>query len=97
MKYKGEAIKNKKVIEEGYFNGGHPREVTRKLVSLMKDKNKEYDRSIIYIANEAGEKWMFSVKRTNGTTFVRPIKSSSMLNQDELDMIFSGNQRIVET
>ena len=91
MKYKGEMFRNGRVVSQGYFDGTHPKEVVRKIL-----KNKKPMNSLIYIVNEYGELWAYSIKNNNGKYFVRPMKSKNALNQDDLDLVFMGKKKIID-
>ena len=92
MEYKAEVLQNEKIVKEYYFhNLSHPRQVVRNVVVNLKGVS----HYIIGIVNDCGDLWKFSVIKKSKGIFVRNIeRSSAILNRDDIDMVFSGNQKI---
>jgi len=93
MKYKAEVVKDRVIKKDYYFkNRSHPNQVARYIVTSLKGK---LDYFIIYIVNEVGEVWRYSVMKANNKLFVRQMdKGKELFSKDDMDMIFTGNKSI---
>lgn len=95
MKYKAEVLHNFRVIGSFYYsNLSQPNQAVRNVVERMKNKVSCF---LVVVVNDIGEVWKYSVmKKPDGKLYVRKMaKSDTILNRDELDMIFTGNRTIV--
>jgi len=95
MKYKAEVLNHSIVQAEFYYNNlSHPNQVVRNVVSKMKGKINYF---VVVVVNEVGEVWKYSVmKKPDRKFYVRKIdKGNTILNRDEIDLIFTGNRNII--
>lgn len=80
------------VVTETVMNATHPSQVARKLTERTKRQYPGLMIFIIYVANERGEMWIYSVKQHDGKYQVKPFNMNLYpLNKDEVDMVFSMN------
>lgn len=87
MDYMTEVYK-KGVVKQLLFNNfTHPKQVARKTVKSVKD----LDRYLLYVVNDIGEVWAYSVKKSEGKSHLRPMAlKRTILSKDETDLVFSG-------
>jgi len=94
MKYKAEVMYKSKVVAEYVFTKlSHPNQVVRNVIMRVKNR---FSYFIVYVVNDAGEVWRFSVmKHKDGKFYVRKmVRENKIFTKDDIDMIFTGNQRI---
>lgn len=64
------------------------------ITSMLKGKLDYY---IVYVVNEVGDVWQYSVMKKERKIYVRQMdKANIIFSRNELDMIFTGNKKIFE-
>ena len=92
MKYKAEVLHQSVVKAEFYPKKlSHPEQVVRNVIEKVRGKLNYF---IVLIANDVGDVWKYSVRKNiDGKFYVRKI-GKSMINKDQVDMVFTGNMPI---
>ena len=92
MRYKAEVwIDNIIAYENQFSNYSNPKQVVRKVVNQLKGKFNHY---IIYVCNEVGSVWIYSVKKIDKKYHVKVLNADNIYSAEMLEYIFTNNQTI---
>jgi hypothetical protein len=94
MKYRTEFMLDNQVIHSHTFiDAIHPHHAARLAIERFRPSSD----ANLYVANDAGDRWVFSVKRVGNEYDARVIRKSNIaLSKDAIDMVFLGNISIKE-
>ena len=93
MKYIYEITKNSTILASDVRYASHPNQVVRAAVN--KAKGLGITNYIVYVLNEIGERWVFSVMYSQSKNFARLMKRLDVMDIDQVDLVFTGNLSIV--
>lgn len=95
MLYRSEIVVDRKVVQSVTFkNASHPSQAVRKLFSVSRPN---YDYMTVYIMNEDGDYWIYTIRRVGLMYDARVVKHSSrVISRDIIDAIMAGNISIRE-
>ena len=97
MKYKSEVIVNNQVRVNYYFEKlSNPNQVVRNTIEKLNGHIKYF---VVLVLNDKGEVWKYTVvKQVDGRFRVRKTqRATNVLNKDQIDLIYTGNETILKS
>ncbi len=96
MLYRGEVHVDKRVKIAQNFQATHPKQVIRRLLGMVRGTSLEFMN--IYVMNEIGQIWMYSVRQIPGGIFKATLttKLDKYIPANVSNNVFAGNSTIRE-
>ena len=86
MKYKAEVMYKSKVVAEYVFTKlSHPNQVVRNVIMRVKNR---FSYFIVYVVNDAGEVWRFSVMKHKDGKFFKMVSKKGLEEIEKLDNLY---------